>query len=134
MTVRVFAVPSQASTTPRTSGCTCSSRATGVVVVLLLAGSMSTTWPTSRAETRVSVAPVSSSTTCAPAVAYSWPLTNTLPNAVIAPDELDAETPVGPELPFEGLEPPPPPQAANISANADDRARIVVEVFMTVSR
>ncbi len=135
MTVSVLPVPSQASTSPRTSGCTCSSRATGAVAVLLLAGSTSTTCPTSSAETRVSVAPVSSSTTCAPVVAYSWSLTNTLPKAVIAPDELVVGAALGPEVPFAGAEaPPPPPQATSASASADDRAQVVGEIFMTISR
>ncbi len=136
MTVSVLAVPSQASTSPRTSGCTCSSLATGAAAVLLLAGSMSTTWPTSSAETGVSVAPVSSSTTCAPPVAYSCPLTNTLPKAVMAPDEPDVVTALGPGLPLEGDVPPllpPPPQATNVSASAQGSASIVAGFFMTIS-
>ncbi len=136
ITVRVLATSSQASTLPRTSGCTCSSLATGALAVLLLAGSTSTTWPTSRSATR-SLAPVSSSTTCAPPVAYSWPLTNTLPKALIAPEELLVVTPVGPEVgPVEtGLpaEPPPPPQAANAKASRDDKAQWADAVFMAVS-
>ncbi len=132
MTLSVFAVLSHASTSPRTSGCTCSRRATGLALVLLLAGSMSTTWPTSSAETWVPVAPVSSSTTCAPPVAYSWPLTNTLPNAVIAPEELVVDAPAGADVPPEEVE-PPPPQAARASASADDRAHVFLEVFIAVS-
>jgi hypothetical protein len=63
-------------------------------------------------------------------------LTNTLPNAVIAPDELDVEAPAGPDVPLEDAElaPPPPPQAASASARADDKIRIVDEVLMTISR
>jgi hypothetical protein len=61
-------------------------------------------------------------------------LTKTLPKAVIAPDELVVGAALGPEVPFAGAEAPPPPHAASASASADDRAQVVAEIFMAISR
>ncbi len=90
--------------------------------MLVLVGCTSTTWPTSSAETLPEVSPVSSSITWAAPVANSWPLTNTLPNAVMAPDEV-GDVELGLALPpFELSLPPPPPQAASASTSATGKA------------
>ena len=71
--------------------------------------------PTSSPAVLLVCARVSSSITLALPVANSWPFTNTLPNAVIAPDDTELMVAVP-----EGVaaDPPPPHAASESTASA----------------
>ena len=75
---------------------------------------------------------MSSSITRAVPVANSWPLTNTLPKAVMAPDDV-VEALLGVEVLPELSLPPPPPQAPSASAMAKGRTRMKGACFMVIS-
>ncbi len=136
MTVSVFATGSEASTTPRANGWTWISAACGLLAELDAAGITSTAMPTSRAAVPPLDACVSSSITVAPLVANSWPFTNTLPNAVIAPEDTEAPLAVSIRAAADPAGPPPPQADSDnkTTAHAEENRRFTIFIGVPGNR